>query len=821
MRAFLALMFCHERRLAREMGCMLLSPVSIASLTKDPMPASRIKIVSVCFLALLFLGLPQTGLSVNDGLSVIPRPRQCQVDSGSFTIGPATPVVVSSKGSTTPFPVDWFVQQLRLVTGFPLKVQKGGKVSAAKHIEINYVPDKSLGEEGYTLEVTKDLIRVRASSDAGHFYAAQTMLQLLPPAAFGSQRANGVVWSIPCLGIMDSPRFSWRGVHLDVSRHFFPASFVRRAIDILAMHKLNVFHWHLTDDQGWRIEIKKYPKLTQVGAWRADRSGIDWNLCKPQQPGEKATYGGFYTQNEIREIVKYAQARNVTIVPEIEMPAHTTAALAAYPQFSCTGGPFNVTTGALWPITDIFCAGNDSTFTFLQDVLTEVMDLFPGTFIHIGGDEADKANWKKCPKCQARIKKEGLEDEGELQSYFIRRIAKFVASKGRRAIGWDEILEGGLAPEAAVMSWRGTEGGLAAARMGHDVVMTPGSHTYFNAYQGKPEFEPPAGGGYLPLRKVYSFEPVPDSLTGEQAQHVLGGEACLWSEHVLDPERAEYMYLPRLAAIAEVFWSPKEQRNPDDFFTRIEPQLDRYQARGYAFGKSLYSVSMSSVLDTVRRQVKVALFNESTKTPIRYTLDGTDPTPFSAAYIGPFVAEKSLEIRAVSVKDNKVLSAPTIHHVYIHKAVAKPVTLKNPYNKYSGGGAYALTNGICGAKSFDDGTWQGFEGSDLDATIDLGAVTPIKRITVHFLQDHHGWIFAPTAVQYDVSEDGKTFTTVGTFSLPVPDTGKDLSSVDLAKAMDVRARYVRVFARNLGVCPDWHPGHGGKAWLFVDEIIVE
>ncbi len=622
----------------------------------------------------------------DDTLLVIPRVEKCSSGSGSFLVKPSTQVVVLSRTSAVPFPVDWFVKQLRVVTGYPLKVRTGGKAPGADCIVFEQVRDTALATEGYSLEITPSAVRVRANSDGGQLYAVQTMLQLLPQSVFGTKAATGVQWSMPSLSITDKPRFAWRGVHLDVSRHFFPASFIKTVIDLLAMHKMNTFHWHLTDDQGWRIEIKKYPKLTQVGAWRADRTGIDWGLCEPQKPGEKTTYGGFYTQKEIRDIVKYAQLRNVTIVPEIEMPAHTTAALAAYPQFSCMGGPFTVTTGAIWPITDIFCAGNDSTFMFLQDVLTEVFDLFPGTFVHIGGDEADKTNWKKCPKCQARIRKEGLKDEGELQSYFIRRIARFVASKGRRAIGWDEILEGGLAPEAAVMSWRGTEGGLAAARMGHDVVMTPGSYTYFNSYQGRPEFEPPAGGGYLPLRTVYAFEPVPEGLTPDQAGHVLGGEACLWSEFVLDPRNAEYMYLPRLAALAEVLWSPKELRDPDNFFSRIEAQLGRYEARDYAFGKSLYAVSMSSVLDTTKRQVKVALFNESAKTRINYTLDGSDPTANSTAYAGPFVADKSLEIRAVSVRDGKLLSAPTTHHVYVHKAVAKPVVLKYPYQKYSGGG---------------------------------------------------------------------------------------------------------------------------------------
>ncbi|MEK9137784.1 MAG: family 20 glycosylhydrolase, partial [Bacteroidota bacterium] len=355
-------------------------------------------------------------------------------------------------------------------------------------------------------------------------------LQLMSPGVFAPEPVKKRTWTIPCVAIRDWPRFEWRGMHLDVSRHFLPKKFIKTYIDMLAMHKMNVFHWHLTDDQGWRLEIKKYPKLIEVTAWRVDREDQHWNHRDPPREGEKATYGGYYTQDEIREIVKYADERNITVVPEIEMPAHTTALLAAYPQYSCTGGPFDVPPGGVWPITDIFCAGNDSTFYFLQDVLTEVMDLFPGKYIHIGGDEADKKEWKACAKCQARIKQEELKDEAELQSYFVKRIEKFIVSKGRRLIGWDEILEGGLAPEATVMSWRGTEGGIAATRQGHDAVMTPGSHCYFDHYQGKQEFEPLAIGGYTPLSKVYSYEPIPDSLTPEEAKHILGAQGNVWTE---------------------------------------------------------------------------------------------------------------------------------------------------------------------------------------------------------------------------------------------------------------------------------------------------
>jgi hexosaminidase len=765
-------------------------------------------------------GVPATSDDV--GLTVIPRLEKCELRSGAFAIAPSTQIFVVAETRQVPFPVEQFVRQLRSATGFPLKVSMNARAPQDHGIVFEYTRDNELGAEGYTLDVTRENLHVRANADAGQLYAVQTLFQLLPESVFGVKPAPDIRWTIPCLRVQDRPRFPWRGMHLDVSRHFLPKEFIKNLLDLLATHKMNTFHWHLTDDQGWRIEIKKYPRLTQVGAWRADREGIHWNLREPQRAGEQATYGGYYTQAEIREIVQYARQRNITILPEIEMPAHTTAALAAYPQFSCTGGPFLVTTGALWPISDIFCAGNDSTFAFLQDVLSEVFDLFPGTYVHIGGDEADKSNWKKCPKCQTRMKQAGLTDENQLQSYFIKRIEKFVLSKNRRLIGWDEILDGGLAPEATVMSWRGMEGGLAAARQGHDVVMTPGSHCYFNSYQGRPEFEPPAGGGYLTLGKVYSFEPVPDSLTVQQAAHILGGQACLWTEFIADPPQAEYMILPRLAAMAEVLWSPKDRRDQEHFFSRIESQLHRYQAAGYTYAKSLYSVSMSSVLDTVRRQVRVSLANESGNAPIRYTLDGNTPTVKSLKYTGPFVAERSLEIQAVSVRNDQLLSAPTTHHITLHKAVARPVTAKFPYHKYTGGDAFALTNGMLGTKSYDDGNWQGYEQNDLDATIDLGNVTTVSRVTAHFLQDHHSWIFGPTVVQYEVSEDGKRFSSVGTFEVPIPTAAQEVSILKISQELPaVKARFIRVFAKNLGVCPAWHAGRGGKAWLFVDEIIVE
>ncbi|MFN2314818.1 MAG: beta-N-acetylhexosaminidase, partial [Bacteroidales bacterium] len=417
---------------------------------------------------------------------------------------------------------------------------------------------------------------------------------LLPPQIESSTLASDVKWTMPCVTITDYPRFEWRGMHLDVSRHFFEVEFIKQYIDILAMHKLNVFHWHLVDDQGWRIEIKKYPRLTEVGAWRVDREDRPWNAREPQQAGEKATYGGFYTQEEIKEIVAYATERYITVVPEIEMPAHVGSALAAYPEYSCSGGPFTVPPGSVWPITDIYCAGKEETFTFLEDVLTEVMGLFPSQYIHIGGDEADKTEWRRCPECQERIRREGLGDENELQSYFVKRIEQFLISKGRKLIGWDEILEGGLAPEATVMSWQGFEGGVAAARSEHHAVMTPVSHCYFNIYQGDPATEPTSFRGLITLKKVYSFEPVPQELTPEEGKYIIGAQGCLWTEYVTDGKTAEYMILPRLTALSEVVWSSPEIRTWEGFITRLPKMMERFDALGLAYSKGSYHIEMTA-----------------------------------------------------------------------------------------------------------------------------------------------------------------------------------------------------------------------------------
>ncbi|RPI97816.1 MAG: beta-N-acetylhexosaminidase, partial [Candidatus Aminicenantes bacterium] len=507
------------------------------------------------------------------------------------------------------------------------------------------------------------------------------------------------------------------------------------------------------------------------------------------------------------------------------MPGHAKGAQAAYTEFTCTGGPFTVTPGGYWPITDIFCPGNEGTFEFLENILAEVVELFPGSFIHIGGDEANKTEWKRCPKCQARMKAEGLKDENELQSYFVRRIEKILNARGRRLIGWDEILEGGLAPQATVMSWRGTEGGIAAAKAGHDVVMTPTSHCYIDYYQGNPAFEPPGIGGYLPVSKVYTLEPVPDVLTGTEAAHILGAQANLWTEYVPDGKHAEYMALPRLAALAEAVWSPKGVRDWTRFAAGLKGLLARYEAAGLNFARSAYLVGIRAAAEAPgSNRVAVTLETEVPGLDIRFTTDGTDPGPSSKRYKKPIVLKKTAEIRAAAYdRDERLSPAVATERFFVHAASGRTPVLASAFSPdRAGGGDKALTDGLLGSKNFDDGRWQGFEGVDLDAVIDLGSPRTVRKVAVRCLQNINSWIFLPAAVEFAVSSDGTTFETVAEVQNDVSPRLAETVIKEFEAAFDARpARYVRVRAKTIGPVPDWHYGAGGKSWLFADEIVVE
>ncbi len=506
-------------------------------------------------------------------IPIIPQPVKVIPGSGRFPLTPKTVIWTDQASSSIGHQL---ARYLEPATGFTLRVQSTGNAPAGA-IELRRDPTlKKLGTEGYTLDVRTGRVVARAPELAGLFYAVQTVRQLLPPEILREAPPDKSDWSMPAVTIEDMPRFGWRGAHLDAGRHFMPKEFVKKYIDLLALHKLNTFHWHLTDDQGWRLEIKQYPKLTSVGSCRKETIVGRYVRDEKQWKFDGTPHCGFYTQEDAREIVAYAKTRFINVVPEIEMPGHAVAAIAAYPELGVTGEPMEVATR--WGIFSDILNADPATITFMQDVLTEVLAIFPSRYIHIGGDEADKAKWKASPKIQARIKELGLADEHALQSWFIRQMDTFLTSKGRRLVGWDEILEGGLAENAVVMSWRGVKGGIEAARAKHDVVMAPTTHTYLDYQQSKDPKEPLGIGGFLPLETVYEYEPIPAELEPEFAKHVLGAQGQLWTEYMPNPKRVEYMAFPRLTALAEVVWTPKDRKNYADYLQRLEPHLKRLTA---------------------------------------------------------------------------------------------------------------------------------------------------------------------------------------------------------------------------------------------------
>lgn len=741
---------------------------------------------------------------------IIPQPVSVQVKKGSFIIDGKTAIQFDKTQQELKQAADFFANAVAHISSYQLVTNQ----PKAKTIVLNLQELPTIGTEGYQLDVTPEKINLRANTKAGIIYGMQSLLQLLPAI-----RTNATL-EIPCLSITDYPRFKWRGMHLDVSRHFFGPEVVKEYIDLMASYKLNTFHWHLVDDQGWRIEIKKYPKLTDVGAWRVDQNQLVWSDRPQAKEGEKPTYGGYYTQEQIKEIVRYAAERNVTIVPEIEMPGHVASAIAAYPQLSCTQKPQLPLTGGVYTnMSSNYCAGNDEVFRFLEDVLTEVIDMFPSAYIHIGGDEVNKDPWKACERCQARIKKEKLKDENELQSYFIERMEKFLISKGRKMIGWDEILEGGLAPEATVMSWRGEAGGIEAAKMGHDVVMTPGSPCYFDHYQAGPEGEPMAIGGFNTLKKVYDYEPIPDELNAEQTNYVLGAQANVWTEYITITEYLEYMVLPRMLALAEVVWTPAAQKDWNSFNQRLQNQFRAFEQKGLHYCPGNYTVHIKPT--STNGKLNAVLSTEILNAEIHYTLDGSEPNAASPNYIGPIEISSSTMLKASIVVNDQVKGfKPAEQKFVMHQAIGCGVEYSNPVSRYyQADGPNSLTDGVRGTGTVGK-FWHGFSGKDLVATIDLGESKTISSITLGCLQKYRDWIFMPQLVSFEGSDDGKTFKTLATVNNPVK-RSEEVAQYDFkGEFSPQKVRFVRVSAQNT-LCPEGHPGAGKAAWIFADEIIVE
>lgn len=575
-----------------------------------------------------FFLIVNTHLNAEDSIAVIPKPLSVQMHSGHFVLSNASSITTPSNDADVKQTIQWFIDKMATSTGYHLSTNKSSKNNIS--LLLNKTADTSLHDEGYTLNVTSSNITITANKAAGLFYGLQTVLQLLPPSIESTTAVQNVQWTIPCVDIKDAPRFGWRGLMLDVSRHFFTKQEVESYIDQMARYKFNTLHLHLADDQGWRIEIKSLPQLTQVGAWRVKRTGR-WGTFMPALAGEPATDGGFYTQDDMKEIIKYAQDRFITILPEIDVPAHSLALIASYPNLSCTQLPYSVNAGGRgYDRNDnVLCVGNDSTFLMLDKIFTEIAALFPNPYIHVGGDEAYKGFWEECPKCQKRMADEHLKDVDELQSYFVKRVEKIVESKGKKLIGWDEILEGGLAPDATVMSWRGMSGGIAAAKMGHQVVMTPWDYCYLDLYQAEPTGEPPTYG-LCRLSDSYNYEPVPDSV---DEKLILGGQGNLWSESVPNFRHAEYMTWPRGMALAEVYWSAKANKNWDDFISRLEKQFPRLDAANIKYSTSMYNVIFQPAR-IKNSDFGVTLTTEVHGLDIYYTFDNTNPDNFSPKFTG-------------------------------------------------------------------------------------------------------------------------------------------------------------------------------------------
>ncbi|MET4083757.1 hexosaminidase [Pedobacter sp. UYP30] len=756
---------------------------------KNTLVNSQTGLLSVFFL-LFFINC----FGQNNASTIIPKPNEFVQKDGVFKLTKQTVIFC---GAQKMINLDFLQSYLTDIVGFKLETSK----TQNQRNSINLVVDTttSIPDEGYKLTVETSKINIIATTESGLFYGIQSLTQLINKTKTGLTIQNCVV--------NDSPRFAYRGMHLDVARHIFSVQTLKKWLNILAFYKLNTFHWHLTDDQGWRIEIKKYPELQSKSAWR-DETIIGHKRTDPHLfDGKK--YGGFYTQEEVKEIVKYASERFITVIPEIEMPGHARSVLAAYPALGCTGGPYG--TANFWGVfDDIFCAGNEQTFEFLENVLDEVIPLFPSKYIHIGGDESPKTRWEVCPKCQNRIKSEHLKDEHELQSYFIQRIEKYVNSKGKKIIGWDEILEGGLAADATVMSWRGEEGGIAAAKQKHDVIMTPEKFVYLDYYQSLNPNEPIAAGGYTNLKKVYDYEPVPAILNTEEQAYIKGVQANVWSEYLDSDKKAEYMIFPRIIALAEIAWSRKESKNYPDFLSRLDKSMRFLKDVNAA--KSYYEITGKSTSS----KSALALHTDLPKAEIRYTTDGTEPKSNSSIYKGAIYINKTTLLKArvfkKGIPQGKVFQQELIKSL----ATGHLVTLKN-----EGSGNYnldkqALVNGIQGTYLYNNGEWLGLSGSDFDATIDLGSVKPISEFGINVLNYQWQKMHPPKLLTVEISTDNVDFHEV---CRQTKFTEEGINKV-LLKFNPTKARYVRIRAVNEGIIPEGFYGSGTKAWLLLDEIII-
>ncbi len=756
----------------------------------------------VLFTAILFVSCQQP-LKKIDSISIIPKPMMVNENEGVFILDKNTDFKINKEFSSVG---NYFQEYLKENIGYQLDFRnRQNRIEIKQELSID-------NPEGYELIVKDYLIQIKAKTEKGAFYGIQSLLQLFPI----SIKENNS-FEIPNIEIKDKPQFKYRGMHLDLGRHFYSVDFIKKYIDLMSRLKINKFHWHLTEDQGWRIEIKKYPKLQEIAAYRKETL-IGHYSDQPHQFDGKI-YGGFYTQEQIKDIVDYAELRQITIIPEIEMPGHSQAAIAAYPELGCTSTNSatnkKIEVATKWGVFEEVYCPKESTFQFLEDVIDEVIELFPGKYIHIGGDEAPKTRWKNCNHCQKLIKKENLKDEHGLQSYFIRRMEKYINSKGKQIIGWDEILEGGLAPNATVMSWRGTKAAVEAAKQNHYVILTPTSHSYFDYYQSENENEPIAIGGFLPLEKVYSFNPIPKELNKEESKYVLGAQGNVWTEYMPTSHQVEYMAFPRAIALSEVLWSSKENRNYKDFIKRLEHYQKRLDKLNVNYANHIYEVQ--GELKNVDGRLTYELSSVSDTYDIFYSINGENPDEL---YKKPIPIDSTVTIKARVLEAGMIEKGNLFQQkINLHKGVSAKISInKEPHLAYNAGGKEALINGISGNnKRFGDKEWLGFWGEDVEITIEFDTPTEISSISTRFHNGNGQWIYAPKEIGFS-------------FKLEEKGTINNINQIKNREQLLVNHKYsmeptyvnkIEIIVKNYGIIPEGKQGAGNKAWTFIDEIIIE
>ena len=751
--------------------------------------------------------------TLNSDYEIIPKPLDvnCKGDA-SFLLKDGVAVIYPENNRKMQDNAEFLVDYVERQTGVKLTSHAGMPVDGAICLTLDLSDDNA---EAYKLIVNDKRVCISGASEAGVFYGIQTLRKSLPVA-------QDINVNLSAVEIYDKPRFAYRGAMLDVARHFYTVDEVKTFIDMLALHNINRFHWHLTDDQGWRIEIKKYPKLMSVASERKETVVGRWySGIYDGKP-----YGGYYTQDELRDVIDYAAKRHITIIPEVDLPGHMQAALTAYPELGCTGGPYEVRT--IWGVSqDVLCVGNDFTLQFVKDVLSEVADIFPSEYIHIGGDECPKVRWEKCPKCQERIKSLGLKSDAKhtkeqrLQSYMIQEAAKYLKEKGKRIIGWTEILEGGLVPDATLMSWIGESGGIEAAHQHHDVIMTPNTYLYFDYYQSKKvEDEPLAIGGYLPIEKTYNYEPMPKELTKEEQQYIKGVQVNLWTEYIPVFSQVQYMVLPRLGAAAEVQWTDPSKKDYKDFLRRVPHLVAVYDCYGWNCATHVYDVNVDMKADTVNHVLNVQL-STMADDPIYYTLDGQDPTEKSLKYTKPFTIDQSVVLKTMAVHPDRT-SKISVDTIRFNKATLKPVVLLQPNeSRFSTDGPVVLVDGRNGNHSFDTGAWLAVAGNDLEAVINMQAETILSSASVHVYVRKDAWLFDARGFSVSVSSDNKNYKEVASQEYKQMQESDSDGIIEHELSFDpCKATYVKIKVISEKSMPDWHWDAGKAPFLLVDEIIL-